>query len=368
MLGIWEAIRARFHWLGNSLGLISTIVVGGFVAYQYFDSKWKSRIERSLNYAVMAQEPEKVKARNATDLWPPTKTSKSGEVDVDLIAKSISIIGNPDFIEQHIPETNILDDPEASKKFSGILADRAATKLADALFDVATESRAGAVEDDGEWSGQLKALNDDKCKDTIKSYVEKLFDKEQEENKNYKDWRDKIVDASGFATKMGTVVEIDEEKYWFEGSVKYQYTWPIILKRFFQIDHKGNALEQGSEHCRTLIDRFEKEVANTSPGILDQLHELKNFYAALSICTTSGLCDSRVACEIFHADIYRFQEEWRSYFELWSASENGETGYVKLPGFSIHCQSNYYFVGRQVRELTWYEETFYYFQNFWNIW
>lgn len=86
---MWATAKRRF-------GAIATIAGVLFVGYQYFDGKWKARIERSLHYILMYQESDKVAARNEIDLQPPNVRQRDFELDPIVLEKLKELQGTSD--------------------------------------------------------------------------------------------------------------------------------------------------------------------------------------------------------------------------------------------------------------------------------
>ena len=336
-------------------GIISTVLFGSFVGYQYFDSKWKSRIERSLEYSVLYQAQDKVAARNATDLWPPIRVAEARPDDAD--------------------RARVLMDRLNELGIVGVVIDPEVGTGVDALTEVATDlANSKSTTPNIDQAPRRTTFPDSvACEDSIASYVKAKLDKQ--DNSQYKETYDEGLKNSTLATEWGIVAKTEEwisdkkekkleKTYWLYQDVGFYYTLPLLLTTFFVVENKA----EGMELCIYLVNEFEREISKTSSQALGALHELKHFYAAVSICTTSGLCDSLVACEIFSGDMYRFHTSWRQYFEIWAASK-GEVEYWRLPRFISHCNSNKLLDKYSKGELTlYYEAPLFYMQNFWNMW
>jgi hypothetical protein len=336
-----------FGWLKGLLGIVSTIFVGGFVAYQYFDAKWKSRIERSLEYSILYQAPEKIAARNAATLWPPPASAAAvGGFDPEFVAKITEVL--PQIAEQSIPGFFAEIDPDLTTRSREIIATLIANRLAERIVHDVTKNI--------KWPALPSGLE---CQKVVDSYVETRLD-----NSKYKEhWRQDITD-NGLVTEWGTLREVDGRRYYSANDgAYYHYTWPYLLNHFFY-----ESADAPPNVCVQMIEEYESALLLMSPNILDRLHELKHFYAAVSICTTSGLCDSLVACEVFNGDVNNFVTRWQRYMELWSAQER-EVEYWRLQSFISHCFSNALFPDYSEKRLSWYYGSpMLYLKSFTNFW
>ena len=341
-----------FGWLKGVLGIVSTIFVGGFVAYQYFDAKWKARIERSLEYSILYQAPEKIAARNATTLWPPPASASAvGDFDPEFVAKITAVL--PQIAKESIPASLAAASPDLLERSREIIADQIADRLAERIVNDLTK--------DINQTGWPTLPNGLECQEVIDSYVESQLDDSQ-----YKEhWRRDVLSENGLVTDWGTLKEDEGKRYYFgNDGVHYKYTWPYLLTHFFyQLE-----ADPATNVCAQMIEGYESALLVMSPDILDSLHELKHFYAAVSICTTSGLCDSLVACEVFNGDVNNFITRWREYMELWSAQER-EVEYWRLQSFISHCFSNPLFPEYSEKKLSWYYGApMFYLKSFTNFW
>ena len=151
-----------------------------------------------------------------------------------------------------------------------------------------------------------------------------------------------LSEGEGINTEWGSVALIKGSLLWFEKGTTYDYSWPDMIWKFFNSnDHKYK------EECISLLNRYEKSASKED--FLENLHSLKHFYATVSICATSGVCDSFVACEAFYREVGTFVADWQRYFELWSAREQNSE-YDRLHAFVKHCASNQEFTRYLLRE------------------
>jgi hypothetical protein len=338
-----------FGWLKGLLGIVSTIFVGGFVAYQYFDTQWKSRIERSLEYSILYQAPEKIAARNAATLWPPPASAAAvGGFDPELVAKITEVL--PQIAEQSIPPFFAKLDPDLMARSREIIATQIAAQVAERIVHDLTKNI--------RWPALPNGLE---CQKVVDSYVEQELDA----GKYKEHWKQDILAENGLATEWGTLREVDGKRYYSgNDGAYYAYTWPYLLNRFLY----ESIVNATPNVCVQVIEDYESALLLMSPNILDSLHELKHFYAAVSICTTSGLCDSLVACEVFNGDVNNFVARWQKYMELWSAQER-EVEYWRLQAFISHCFSNPLFADYSERKLSWYYGApMFYLKSFTNFW
>jgi hypothetical protein len=302
------------------LGTLATIVGVVFVAFQYFDGKWKSRIERSLQYVLLYQNPEKIVARNNIDLEP------IGEQEDDSTPQD---------------KTNRPASPETVSAESDIDAAK--------FFPQSTfEMNKIAVKD------KLT-----RCKIYIEQFANERLDINNAVKKpdHVSRISDLLADESIEFENGETVTKYgDDTLWWSEKGTSYHYSWPDITWRFLNQDRseKGNLSDleiYKIEECSRLLNEYEFVLNDKSPKILTSLHELKHFYAALSICTTSGLCDAFVACEAFDSEVGAFLAEWQDYFELWGARER-KMEYERMHKFVVHCRSNPEFLERLERGIS----------------
>jgi hypothetical protein len=357
-----------FGWLKGLLGIVSTIFVGGFVAYQYFDAKWKARIERSLEYSILYQAPEKIAARNAATLWPPPASAAAfSGFDPEFVAKITEVL--PQLAEQSIAPSQLATrsiapsqlaersiapffaeiDPDLMARSREIIATLIANRLAERIVHDVTKNF--------KWPALPSGLE---CEQVVDSYVEQQLD-----DGEYKNWKQDILTENGLVTEWGTLIEVDGKRYYSgNDGAYYSYTWPYLLNQFFY----ESSTDTSPNVCVQVIEDYESALLLMSPNILDSLHELKHFYAAVSICTTSGLCDSLVACEVFNGDVNNFVTRWQKYMELWSAQER-EVEYWRLQSFISHCFSNPLFPEYSEKKLSWYYGApMFYLKNFTNFW
>jgi hypothetical protein len=313
----------------KGVGILSAIVASGFVTYQYFDSKWKARIERSLQYILIYQDQNKVAARNEIDLWPPRQQKQYSNPDIaELLANVKPEITYPDCIEKYSAVSTGLDHPELIAQRQNMVATLCAVEFANRL-----QSGLGAQPpDNSEDTTTLELPPVDECREQIYAHAQaKIIEQVGKEA-----WSDGISTLDGVSTKWGSVTRSGDRLWWSDNGSYYYYAWPDLVWEFFQSPEK-------SQGCSTLVEAYEAALDDRSENILERLHELKHFYAAMSICTTSGLCDALVACEAFNADVANFVANWQQYFELWSARRT-EAEYYRLQGFVSHCFSNQRFV------------------------
>jgi hypothetical protein len=340
-------------------GVITTLFGVLFVAFQYFDAKWKSRIERSLEYTVLYQEAEKISARNLADLWP-LRASALGESNIDvaqlvedaedyLRTQSTLALGSTK-VQDSAKEIDPIDQRYSSFTLAGLIGEDVAERIVEVAKGNLTLPS---------WPD---LVDDEECRNAINAYVDQELDSQAS---RYKDiWRWQIGTDRGLLTEWGTLRQIDKERYYFDGSdAHYYYAWPYFTRSFLYADDIKNR-----ESCDDAISGYEAQLITFSSDMLHSIHELKHFYAAVAICAISGLCDSLVACEIFNADIDNFVRKWRRYFELWS-SRAREAEYWRLQEFVSHCFSNPLFADYSERRLTWYYGApMLYVRNFTNFW
>ena len=185
--------------LGSStLKVISTIIGVTFVAYQYFDAKWKSRIERSLEYVILYQTPDKIAARNSTALWPPPEnTAEVGALNQELL--------------------DILTSGIKPEKYRDILATQVINRFAEKTANDMTNT---------------KSLPNTKaeCKDKIDLYVDHYLDTRDE----YRRLQSEITSDNGLDTEWGNVQETETGRHYSKTDVVYYYyAWPFLLSKFF---------------------------------------------------------------------------------------------------------------------------------------
>jgi TRAP-type C4-dicarboxylate transport system substrate-binding protein len=143
-----------------------------------------------------------------------------------------------------------------------------------------------------------------------------------------------LSDGEGINTEWGSVASIEGSLWWLEKGTTYHYSWPDMIWMFFNSSERR-------EECEYFLDLYEESAVRES--FIDNLHALKHFYATVSICATSGVCDSFVACEAFYREVGTFVGKWQPYFELWSAKEHNSE-YDRLHAFLRHCGSNQEFI------------------------
>ena len=295
------------------LGTFATIVGVVFVAFQYFDGKWKSRIERSLQYVLLYQNPEKVVARNNIDLGPTREQDYRTPQD----------------------ETNRPASPETVSAERDLDAAKFFPQSTFEMNKIAVKDKLG------------------RCKIYIEQFADKRVNMESALRKpdHVQKVSDLLADESiEFANGEKVTKYGDETLWWSDKGTSYYYSWPDITWKFFNQDRskKGNLSDleiYKIEECSRLLDEYEYVLNANSPRILTSLHELKHFYAALSICTTSSVCDSFVACEAFDGEVGAFLAEWQDYFELWGPRER-KMEYERMHKFVVHCRSNQEFLDR----------------------
>jgi TRAP-type C4-dicarboxylate transport system substrate-binding protein len=286
--------------LGRNIALFVTLVTGIFVGLQYLDVRWKSRIERSLNLALSYQEESKVNARNETELLYSNMESFPNPADCDPYSADLA--------------ANI--DQQGD---SGICAlNRCKVGIHKFVNDWIDEQKSGVWR--GIWNARAGKLD-----------------------RVYGDWPNKLFElgeGEGIETRWGSVAVLNGKFWWMNGGTTYAYTWPEMLFRFFHSNlPKYEKFDDYRSDCEDVISQFEDLMRQESETLIESLHTQRHFYATVSICATSGVCDSFVACEAFYRDVGNFVANWQNYLELWSARE-ASSGYDRLHGFFGHCSSN----------------------------
>ena len=201
----------------------------------------------------------------------------------------------------------------------------------------------------------IDAVYIDRCRDAIRHFANGRIGPERKGRYNGMGLESKIIydepgvvakkildlsDGEGINTEWGSVASVGGSLLWFEKGTTYYYSWPDMIWKFFNSSQRRN-------ECINLLNRYEESALKE--GFLENLHALKHFYATVSMCATSGVCDSFVACEGFYREVGTFVANWQSYFELWSARERNSE-YDRLHAFVNHCSSNQEFrryLGRQ---------------------
>jgi hypothetical protein len=318
-------------WI-TTLTAVATVVGGPFVAYQYFDGKWKARIERSLNYVVTYQDRDWIVARNEIELDLPAKQGSDSATELALL-KSLPESFDPECVQQKISDVlnywKGLDDTTV-QILQQYAEDACKKKFASDLATMAYIKRARE-----NWLPEPEL-----CEDEIERFVDSRLDVGKLRIINGKPIKklSELKAGKSVATSDGTIKRYEENgKIWWlaknyvNNYITYKYAFPDILWKLF-IEDKG-------KECSKYMDKYEEALNTRSREMLGSLHALKYFYAALSTCTIAGLCDSFVACEAFQRSVNTFMTEWSGYLALWSAREQ-KNEYDQLYAFVTHCLSN----------------------------
>ena len=205
-------------------------------------------------------------------------------------------------------------------------------------------------------SGRLQDIGERLCKSEITRAIVAQLGEFGDELPSVKECRESVYDfaiqRSGGDTKLISSLQVSEtillddrviqkgedgRIWWIEKGAYYYYSWTDMVWKFFHSHEQMNSEEV--VECNRFLRDYENALDAQSEDILKSLHELKHFYAAMSICTTSKLCDAFVSCDAFNTNVNNCLANWQEYFELWSAKER-DSEYSRLQRFVTHCGGN----------------------------
>lgn len=293
-------------FLRQKLTPIITLVTALFIYTQYLDARWTSRIERSLELLFIYQNKEKNQIRNAINL-----TDEFTDPVQTRCAKTDNVIFVSDVYKQ--------DDLADLNDLRSLCA-KAIYKYVDE--EIGTKKV-------GYYSLNTREFFRESTELSVKTKrILELSDRETEIAED-------ISVREAIRTEEGIVVNICGSLWWYDGQANYRYSWPAATWKYF------SSLKADGP-CDQYVKKFALNLKNKKidgDSLEENVHSLKHFFASVSVCTVSGVCDAFVACQAFNREIGTFVAEWGQYFELWGAREK-KFEFPRLQNFINYCSSN----------------------------
>jgi hypothetical protein len=269
------------------------------------------------------QESSKITARNEVNLL---SKNDPGPLGLEFLKDPVGIPGlrDSECVRNYVRTVEIVLEPQSSGIVLGKLQDVGEKYCKSELAKAVVAQLRG-------FGDQLPSVKD--CRQHVYEFaMGKLDDKTAKEVASLKLDESVTVDDDHIIQKGE-----DGRIWWIDKNSYYYYAWTDMVWKFFHSPEEKDP--QRVKGCDQFLRQYEYVLESQSEYILKSLHELKHFYAAMSICTTAKLCDAFVTCDAFNADVSNFLANWQEYFELWSAKER-DSEYNRLQAFMSHCNSN----------------------------